>query len=67
VINRNIPNVGGQISSLMAGKGLNIENMLNRSKKDLAYTIIDTNSEISEEVIKKVRDTDGVLFVRLIK
>jgi D-3-phosphoglycerate dehydrogenase len=41
-INRNIPNVVGQISSLMAGKGLNIENMLNRSKKDLAYTIIDT-------------------------
>ena len=38
VINRNVPNIVGQISTKLASEGINIENMVNRSKKDYAYT-----------------------------
>jgi D-3-phosphoglycerate dehydrogenase len=44
--------------------GLNIETMTNKSRKDLAYTLVDVNSEVPDSVIKGIADIEGVLMVR---
>jgi D-3-phosphoglycerate dehydrogenase len=66
VVNSNVPNMVGQISTAMAGAGLNIIDRLNKSKGDLAYTLIDVNQTCPEEVIKQIATIDGVLSVRCI-
>lgn len=63
IANANVPNMVGQISTAMAQAGLNIHNMLNKSKKDMAYTLVDVDSPVSEEVIARIRAIDGVLAV----
>lgn len=62
--NRNIPNMVGQISTLLAKEDINILNMLNRSKGEYAYTIIDVDREISHDTIEKLKNIKGVLNVR---
>ena len=64
VIHRNIPNMLTQISAVVSGAGINIENMQSVSKKDYAYTILDT-SELVEEA-NRIRGIDGVVSVRII-
>ena len=64
IANANVPNMVGQISGAMAGAGLNIHNMLNRSKGDLAYTLVDVDSAVKPEVIDGLRKIPGVLSVR---
>jgi D-3-phosphoglycerate dehydrogenase len=66
VINRNIPNVIGPITSVLAGADLNIDHMLNKSKGDYAYNIIDVDTPCSEEVLNKIAKVAGVIRVRLI-
>ncbi|MDP4110243.1 MAG: 3-phosphoglycerate dehydrogenase, partial [Bacillota bacterium] len=67
VVHRNIPNMLSQVSSFMAKRGINIENMLNRSKKEYAYTLVDTNVEPDEKLISEFVAVDGFLYVRAIK
>ncbi|MBI2318483.1 MAG: phosphoglycerate dehydrogenase [Betaproteobacteria bacterium] len=64
VANANVPNMVGQISSAVARAGLNIHNMLNRSKGEMAYTLVDVDSAVSEALIAEVRAIRGVLGVR---
>ncbi len=65
VTNKNIPNILSQITTILAQAGINIDNMLNKNKGDIAYNIIDTNNEhLSEEIISKVKAIDGVFMVR---
>ena len=64
VVNSNVPNMVGQISTALAGAGLNIIDMLNKSRGDLAYTVVDVDSEITEATISAVKAIDGVLSVR---
>jgi len=64
VVNSNVPNMVGQISTAMAKAGLNILDMLNRSKGDLAYTLIDVDKPVPESVLSEVSSIDGVLAVR---
>lgn len=64
IANANVPNMVGGISHEMAIAGLNIETMTNKSRKDLAYTLVDVNSEVPDSVIKAIADIDGVLMVR---
>ncbi len=64
VANANVPNMLGQISSAMAGAGLNIHNMINRSRGDMAYTLVDVDSAVGESVIAALRAIRGVLAVR---
>ena len=64
IANANVPNMVGGISHEMAMAGLNIETMTNKSRKDLAYTLVDVNSEVPDSVIKAIADIDGVLMVR---
>ncbi len=63
IANANVPNMLGQISTAMANADLNINNMLNRSRGDMAYTIVDVDSPVSEQAIASMLRIDGVLSV----
>ncbi|HET9700680.1 MAG TPA: phosphoglycerate dehydrogenase [Burkholderiales bacterium] len=64
IANANVPNMVGQISSLMGRSGLNIHNMVNKSRGDMAYTLLDTDSAPSAEVLGQIGSIPGVLVVR---
>lgn len=64
VVNKNIPNMLGQISTVLADAGLNILDALNKSRADIAYNLIDVEKEIPVEVISALREIKGVVRVR---
>jgi D-3-phosphoglycerate dehydrogenase len=64
VVNRNVPNMVGQISTDLASVGLNILDMLNRSMGEIAVTLIDVDRPAPEETVARIRDIAGVLSVR---
>jgi D-3-phosphoglycerate dehydrogenase len=64
IANANVPNMLGQISTALAGAGLNIHNMVNKSKGDLAYTLVDVEGAVPEAVIAQLAGIEGVLRVR---
>ena len=64
IANKNVPNMIGEISSLLAENSINILDMLNKSKNDLAYNIIDVDGDVSESVIEKLQNIDGIITVR---
>ncbi len=64
IANANVPNMLGQISTAMAHADLNINNMLNKSRGDMAYTIVDVDSAVSDEAIASILHIDGVLSVQ---
>ena len=64
VANSNVPNMLGQISTAMANAGLNIHNMMNKSKGDVAYTLVDVDSAVPGKVIEAIAGIEGVLAVR---
>ena len=66
VVNSNVPNMVGQISTTLASADLNIVDMLNKSRDDIAYTIIDVDAEPPQNIIDEIRSIDGVLTVRVI-
>jgi len=68
VTNKNIPNIISQISTILAQAGINIDNMLNKNKGDIAYNIIDTSNKVlSEDIINKVKSIEGVFMVRTLQ
>jgi len=64
IANANVPNMLGQISTVMAQSGLNIHNMLNKSRGEMAYTLVDVDSPVPAAVIDGLRSIEGVLSVR---
>jgi len=64
IANANVPNMVGQISTCLAAANLNIEDLLNKSLGDLAYTVVDLDGEVSDETIASLRGIDGVLCLR---
>ena len=64
IANANVPNMLGQISTAMAQAGLNIHNMVNKSRGDMAYTLVDVDSPVADSVLAALRAIDGVLAVR---
>ena len=64
IANANVPNMVGQISTAMAKAGLNIHNMLNKSKGEMAYTLVDVDSHVPADVCAQIRRIEGVLSVR---
>ncbi len=64
IANANVPNMLGQISTALAGAGINIHNMLNKSKGDLAFTLVDVDSAVSDAALKSLLSIEGVLKVR---
>jgi D-3-phosphoglycerate dehydrogenase len=66
IANDNVPNMVGQISTCLAEAGLNIADLLNKSRGDLAYTLIDTEAPIQPEVLAKLRAIPGILSARTV-
>jgi D-3-phosphoglycerate dehydrogenase len=66
IANANVPNMLGQISTTMANAGLNIHNMVNKSRHEMAYTLVDVDSPIEPAVVDAIASIDGVLSVRAI-
>lgn len=64
IANANVPNMLGQISTALADGGLNIHNMVNKSKGDMAFTLVDVDSPVKKEVIGQLGAIEGVLRVR---
>ena len=64
IANANVPNMVGQISTVLAAAGLNIHNMVNKSKGDIAYTLVDVDSDVAAEVKQQLASIAGVLAVR---
>ena len=64
IANANVPNMVGQISTLLAESQLNIHNMVNKSKGDMAYTLVDVDSPVAEPVLDRLKGIAGVLHVR---
>ncbi len=66
VANANVPNMLGQISTTLADSGLNIIDMINKSRGDLAYTLVDVDGDIGEACVQKISGIEGVLSVRVL-
>ena len=64
IANANVPNMLGQISTALAAAGINIHNMLNKSRGEMAYTLVDTDSAIPAKLIEQLAAIPGVLMVR---
>jgi len=67
VANSNIPNMVGQITTVLAASRINIMDLLNKSRGDVAYNIIDVDGEVTDEDLKAIGDIEGVIMTRLIK
>jgi D-3-phosphoglycerate dehydrogenase len=65
IANENVPNMVGQISSLLADADLNILDLLNKSRGDYAYTLIDLNKTVPESTLEAIRGISGVLSARI--
>lgn len=66
VANANVPNMLGQISTALAKAGLNIVDMINKSRGDLAYTLVDVETDIPQHTVEEIAAIQGVLAVRMI-
>lgn len=66
VIHKNIPNMLTSITSIVAANNVNIENMLNKSRGDYAYTILDVSGIDDDEILAKIEAVDGIIRVRII-
>ena len=66
VANRNVPNMVGQISTCLAARGINIADLLNKSRGEFAYTLIDADGAVGEDLLASIRAIDGVLSARIV-
>ena len=66
IANANVPNIVGQVSTCMANAGLNIHNMVNKSRGEMAYTLVDVDSPVPQKVIAAIALISGVLSVRYV-
>ena len=66
VVNANMPDMVGQISHILGENNINIQHMVNESRNGLAYTLMDLDNAIGEEVIDRIKHINGVLAVRAI-
>lgn len=64
IANANVPSMLARISHAMGSRGINIHNMLNKSKGETAYTLVDVDSAVPAEAIEELRSIDGVSAVR---
>ena len=66
ILHRNVPNMIGQFTAILAEDGINISDMTNKSKKEYAYTMIDVENEITEDIVEDLNKIKEVLRVRVI-
>ncbi len=67
IMHKNIPDVLSKLTAIFGGAGINIGNMVNASKKDQAYTMIDAAGDVTDDIVKKLAAVDSVIKVRVIK
>lgn len=66
VANKNVPNVISSLTSILGGAGLNIDDMINKNRGDVAYNIIDVTGTVGADLTAKIKAVDGVIMVRVI-
>jgi D-3-phosphoglycerate dehydrogenase len=66
VTNENVPKILGNILSILADENINVTDMLNKSRGEVAYNLIDVGARVSDDVLSKMRSIEGVVNVRLI-
>lgn len=64
VVNANVPKMLGQISNVLADAGHNIIDMLNKSRGELAYTLVDVEGQVGQDCVDQIKAIEGVLSVR---
>ena len=64
IANKNMPNMVSQITALLAKEKINISDMINQHKGNLAYNIIDLDDNVNKELVKKIKEIDGVIMAR---
>lgn len=67
IIHKNVPNVISKITTAVAAENINIDNMVNKSRGEYAYTMLDTDTDVSSEAISAIEALDGTIRVRVIK
>ena len=68
IANKNVPNMVSQITTVLASENVNIANMLNRNRNEIAYNIIDVDrADVSDTCISKLKAIEGVFMIRVIK
>ena len=67
VIHHNIPNTLAQITSIVSGAGMNVENLANKSRKDYAYTMLDVNGNVADAMVEQIKGIEGVIRVRVMQ
>ena len=66
IIHRNVPNMLASVTTVLSREHVNVENMTNKSKKDYAYTMVDVNTRINDQVADELRAIEGVIRVRVL-
>jgi len=66
IANRNVPNIVGQVTTILATEKINISDMINKHRGDLAYNIIDVDGKAGDTIAKKLKGIEGVIMVRAI-
>jgi len=67
VVNRNIPNMVGQITTSLAGANINIQDMINHHRDEYGFCIIDTEQQIPVSVLEQIRKVSGIIRVRIVE
>lgn len=67
IIHKNVPNVISKITTAVADENINIDNMVNKSRGEYAYTMLDTDAEVSDDAIESISNLEFVVRVRVIK
>lgn len=67
ISNKNVPNVLSSLTAAIGASGLNIDDMLNKNKGDIAYNIIDVSGDVTSDLVTKLQAVDGVIAVRVIQ
>jgi D-3-phosphoglycerate dehydrogenase len=66
IANKNVPAMVGKIANVLADQSINIADMLNQHRDEIAYNIIDVDGDIKEDQITKIREIEGIILVRLL-
>ena len=64
IIHKNVPNMLARLTSIIGGSGINIENLVNKARGDVAYTMIDTNSDVDKKALNEV---ENIIRVRVLE
>jgi D-3-phosphoglycerate dehydrogenase len=67
ICHKNIPNMIGQLTSVVAAEGINVSDMVDKSKGDYAYAIIDCDHAVTDDLVQKLEAVEGVIKVRVVK